>query len=141
MIRRRRHELQPELIPVQPFQRDGHFNTVLWISTPDYIPDQLKQRYPAALEKDAPLAILRPSDIKAIIWGIEVGEYVDFMLRPYRDLIHIAAELYVEKEKIADLARVRLSKAEHGKLVDLALKSIAVIERHDAGYQKKNEWW
>jgi len=140
MIRRRRLEPQPDFLPPPPPQRDGHFNTVLWVSTPDYIPDWLKQRYPAALEKDAPLAILQPNDIKAIVWGIEVGEYVDFMLRPYKDLISIAAELYVEKEKIADLARVRLSKAQYGKLVDLALKSVAVIERHD-GYQKKSEWW
>jgi len=138
----RKSDTAQQLIPYVPpaMPRDGHFNTVKWISEPDYISDELRSFYPAAFEKDAPLSILKPHEIRAIVLGVEVAEYVDYLLRPYAEISLYGADFYVAKEKIVDLARVRLSKAEFGKLVDLALKSVAVVERHD-NVNAKREWW
>jgi hypothetical protein len=139
---------KPEQQPVQQVTyptpisfRDGHFNTVKWISEADYIPMDLREKYPAALEKDAPLSILRPHEIRRLVWGIEVAELVDYMLRPYSVLMKAAPYFYVHKEKLCDLSLVRLSKAEHGKLVELAMKQVAVIERHDTVKKPDTMWW
>jgi hypothetical protein len=134
-------QVQQMAYPAPVSFRDGHFNTVKWISEADYIPTNLREKYPATLEKDAPLSILRPHEIRRLVWGIEVAELVSYMLKPYAVLMTVAPYYYVHKEKLCDLSLVRLSKAEHGKLVELAMKQIAVIERHDTVKKPETTWW